>query len=121
MSDRVLLELAAKATGIEGQYESWCYQGFNEGIRITMIDGSKALMPWNPIRHDSQAFRLAVDLAISVTPYPIYEHPKHSVIAWRKSLNDSRGEVVELYGNDPQAATRRAIVRAAAEIGRAMP
>ena len=108
-TDRELLELAAKAAGIDGFF-----------VDAGLNAGSNAFPKvWNPLTDDGDALRLAVKLAISITPYPIYEHPKHSVIAWRKSLDDSRGEVAEVYGGDQYAATRRAIVRAAAAIAKA--
>lgn len=66
--------------------------------------------------------RLGVKLGISITPYPIYQPEKHSVIAKQRRVSDTMreanpSEVLEMYGKDPYAATRRAIVRAAAAIG----
>ena len=114
--DRELLELAAKAAGIE----------------IDPIDAAHEpgqWFVWNPLTDDGDALRLTVKLGIKVMPYPIYSDEKHSVIASCKHLappnNDDDTyvgpEVVEVYGGDPLAATRRAIVRAAAAIGEAMP
>lgn len=111
MNDRELLELAAKAAGIALEFS-----------RMPDITPRRADTwdRWNPITDDGNALRLAVKLDISVTQYPIYEYPKHSVVARRPSLEDSRTEVVELHNGDRDAATRRAIVRAAAEIGKGM-
>lgn len=114
MTDRELLELAAKAAGVQGHYRDGSFNGIVEPV----IGGGD--VPWNPLRNDGQALRLAVRCGIAVAPYPIYEWPKHSVIAARKSLEESRTEVVEPYNSDIYAATRRAIVRAAAEIGKGM-
>ena len=72
---------------------------------------------WNPLKDDSDALRLAVKLQLGISIPPVV---------------DGRIEVVTFYGpivsivehpqnNDRNAATRRAIVRAAAEIGKAMP
>lgn len=100
--DRELLELAAKAAGIDGEYESWVYQGFNEGIR-QVLNGQKCTRPWNPLNHDDQALRLAVSLGLVVD-----------------CSRPSAGEPFKLNHvgqadfSDPYAATRRAIVRAAA-------
>ena len=58
-----------------------------------------------------------LDLGLAITPYPVYEQPKHSVYVNLKNLEHSGFEVVELHNGDPYAATRRAIVRAAAAIG----
>lgn len=119
MTDRELLELAAKAAGLDGDYR---YDGYGRGCFVA-LDGSR----FNPLTDDGDALRLAVKLGICVTPYPIFANPKHSVIAklYQSRLNLDRGlstaiEIIELYNNDPYAATRRAIVRAAAEIGLSM-
>lgn len=113
-TDHELLELAAKAA------------------KYTLTDGSREYrdfrcyggVEWNPLADDGDALRLAVKLGISITPYPIYNsEARHSVTAKQRRLSDTvRGanptEVLELYGDDPAAAWRRAIVRCAAEIGR---
>ena len=108
MNERELLTLAAQAAGIEGEYECWTGQGFKEGIR-QVLNGAKCLMPWNPLTDDGDALRLAAKLEIQVR--------------WRTSAVDahagkvSTSEHIETYGK--MKATRRAIVRAAAELGRA--
>lgn len=120
-SDRELLELAAKAAGLV----------FDDGRSLDPRHymarpiGSVShddWRPWNPLYRDGDALRLAVKLGIKVTPYPIYESPKHSVLADRLSLSSPCGavgpQVIEIYRDDPLSATRRAIVRAAAEIGK---
>ena len=109
MTDRELLELAAKAAGIVGEYESWTYQGFNEGIR-QVLNGIKCWKPWNPLTDDGNALRLAVKLQMSLDT------------ALGQSLAIPLGgkDCVEQHADDPLAATRRAIVRAAAELGRSM-
>lgn len=113
MTDRELLINAAKAAGVE----IYCVLG-NTIMKMTGIGNT--LAPWDPLTDDGDALRLAVKLDLAVTPYPIYEKPKHSVLAQLKNTDDSRFEVMELHGTDPFAATRRAIVRAAAEIGKAL-
>ena len=82
--------------------------------------------PWNPLTNNEDAFVLAVRIGLQVTAYPMYDEPKHSVIVrkpvWDHDAQEGDGvEVVEPYGTDALAATRRAIVRAAAEIGKGMP
>ena len=125
MTDRELLELAAKAAGIVGTYQHWedsrgCV---SRGIAP---DGSSGRDLWNPLTDDGDALRLAVKLGISTLPYPVYNHDeRHSVMAKQRRRSDTLSEhnpteVIEIYGNDQYAATRRAIVRAAAEIGKAM-
>ena len=115
MTDKELLELAAKAAGYAARFEVSPI-----GIDIAYVDGHR----WNPLEDDGDALRLAVKLGISVTPYPIYQPNKHSVIAKQRRASDTMREanpteVMELHGGDPYAATRRAIVRAAAGIGKA--
>ena len=58
-TNRELLILAAKAAGVEGEYESWTGQGFKEGIR-QVLNGAKCLRPWNPLTDDGDALRLAI-------------------------------------------------------------
>jgi hypothetical protein len=63
---------------------------------------------WNPLEDDGDAFRLAVDLKLLI-----------SVSDWSSKATD--GLTVESFEPataDRRADTRRAIVRAAAEIGR---
>ena len=125
MDDRTLLEDAARAAGhtlravIQYEDESSWY-----GL-IASGDGYSE--DFDPLNDDGDALRLAVACGLAVIPYPIYPQPKHSVIA--KVYKDSaavyrdeekRIEQIEVYGSDPAAATRRAIVRAAAAIGRQM-
>lgn len=66
---------------------------------------------WNPLTDDGDAMRLAVKLNITWEAYFRFIDDVPVI--------DCQGEV-ELQGSDPCAATRRAIVRAAAEIGREM-
>jgi len=89
MTDRELLELAAKAAGIPMRYLS-------PGMCNTDDP------PWNPLTDDGDALRLAVRLNV------IARNP-----GMRMSIDWQASE-------DPAAATRRAIVRAAAEIGKEM-
>ena len=112
-SDRELLEWAAKAAGIEGEIK----KTFG-GWPCVMRKNGHA---WQPMHDDGDALRLAVDLDLAIVPYPIYNKQKHSVLVQKKNLDEPRFEKMELHGDDPRAATRRAIVRAAAELGKAMP
>jgi hypothetical protein len=111
-NDRELLELAAKATGDFYQHPK---HKIPENLPVVFYLNGKR---WNPLTDDGDALRLAVKLNLAVTPYPIYNNPKHSILAQLKNLDDSRFEVMEMHGTDPYAATRRCITRAAAEIGK---
>lgn len=113
MTDRELLELAAKAAGIDGWISSESKGGWDEEVTIPAIfyyiggrrdDQDKAW--WNPLTDDGDALRLAVKLGLDVVFYPHCACVGHSI----NQYSD------ENYENDPNAATRRAIVRAAAAI-----
>ena len=98
MTDRELLELAAKAAGYWDE-EFNCYKGAAN---------------WNPLDDDGDALRLAVSLRLIVD---INDEEGEAKV--RKPWYPS-SEVFEPLFGDPCAATRRAIVRAAAEVGRDM-
>lgn len=106
MTDKELLELAAKAAGIPLKPD------FAERYDYYMADK----LMWNPLTDDGDALRLAVKLGLILGTYA------HYVTVDLLSPND-RIETITVWHsqtNDPYAATRRAIVRAAAEIGRSM-
>jgi hypothetical protein len=102
MTDRELLELAAKGAGMK----------WHDGH--IWLDADADYVPWNPLTDDGDALRLAVELKLSIEngEYDV------SVEVWFELGNLRR--VNEFYGEDACAATRRAIVRAAAEIGKEM-
>jgi hypothetical protein len=124
MSDREMLELAAKAAEIK-IYESTDGTIQNRPVWVFSAGGGMGTMPyeeqWNPLLDDGQALRLAVALRMNVVvkalPHAVYvEAYNGQAPAVMETLADVRGKDF-----DPLAATRRAIVRAAAEIGRQMP
>lgn len=98
MSDRELLELAAKAAGLELQTD---YSG--EIWALAVDDHPEQGVRWNPLADDGDALRLAVKLNID-----------HGNPGMRLSIDWEPSE-------SPYAATRRAIVLAAAEIGKELP
>jgi hypothetical protein len=104
MTDRELLELAAKAAG----YLNWTPSASGLHIETGSHKGSSGFY-WNPLIDDADAFRLAVKLRMDLM---LYSTTKSAFIKGQ--------QYAEKEGNDPYAATRRAIVRAAAEIGRRM-
>jgi len=116
MTDREMLELAARAAGYDfGEY------GGRPARQVTTKIGP-AWIYWHPLTDDGDALRLAVQLMIRVSvnrAFPLgipgsvtAEYPD------RDCFYFALGEAVT--NGDPYAATRRAIVRAAAEIGRQM-
>jgi hypothetical protein len=113
MTDRKLLELAAKAAGIEiPKPNPWFTYNEAYGFTWMNMDGSAVEKQWNPLEDDGDALRLAVRLQIEIG-FTADEH------VWCFSVGEPT--LKEALTVDPFAATRRAIVRAAAEIGRAMP
>jgi hypothetical protein len=97
MNDRELLELAAKAADL-------CVlriYGHTDG-KLYDAKGKE----WNPLADDGDALRLAVKLGMMDDPKRV-----HVTIMWNLS---------ELKDDDPYAQVRRAIVRTAAEMGKAM-
>lgn len=97
-TDRELLQAAARAAGIEGAY----FESDNPIHRG--IYQARGEYYWNPLISDSEALRLAVKLDIDI------EFHSGCAVAW------SNDRFEERFGSDPMAATRRAIVRAAASI-----
>jgi hypothetical protein len=109
MTDRELLELAAKAGGLPHQ---WC-DAWNTMAKPRPDDGFFFDKVWNPLTNDGDALRLAVKLRLELR----FLDMDHTIGPPRVTFYNVAG-LVELIGTDPYAATRRAIVRAAAEIGR---
>lgn len=105
MSDQELLELAAKAVG-----HRVIWYGTNPEVCLMHAPGGASGTRWNPLHDDGDALRLAVNLRI--TPH---------IEAHMTDAESVKGFAAEAHNGDPYAATRRAIVRAAAAIGEVMP
>jgi len=101
-ADRELLELAAKVAELHG---FWVDAGLNVG-------SDAAPKIWNPLTDDGDALRLAVKLRMDVKQW-------NSLVIAVKAWNSHAEE--NTFTQCPYAATRRAIVRAAAAIGKAKP
>lgn len=119
MTDREMLELAAKAAGLD--ITGWSKQG---GEEVAVIDGASF---WQPLLKnsitdcDGDALRLAVALSICLrSKSPTHwQEPDTSVALYEfGDGTGERGRVTIKNGGNAGAATRRAIVRAAAEIGK---
>ena len=113
MEDDKLIQLAAKAAGIV----------LANGRDVTDIHPSSVhylIGPqWNPLTNDGDALRLAVKCSISVNTMLVdgMNRPRHETAACSSyGLPISHHK----HNGDPCAATRRAIVRAAAAIGESM-
>jgi hypothetical protein len=100
MDDKELLKLAAKSADIEIEWDETldCWVMPNDE------DGWFSIVRWNPLDNSTQAFNLAVKLRLDVlirgiatlVPYSDTKPVKH--------------------GENPYAATRRAIVQTAVDI-----
>ena len=106
-TDRKLLEAAAKAAGLNVKAD----RVDADDLFIGLIVGpkhTKLKVDWNPLTDDGDALRLAVKLDLLLMPYPLDR-------AVRVTRLDQPDTIVS-WGTppDPCAATRRAIVRAAA-------
>jgi hypothetical protein len=136
-TDRELLELAAKAAGVfltpetlkqalpkwewDADFEPYHLKngGMCGGV-LSFNDkgelGGTTSKDWNPLARDGDALRLAVKLNMVIGVVPSATKDGNATIACAPGAGN---EFAETHG-DPYAATRRAIVRAAAEIGRSM-
>lgn len=112
-TDRELLELAAKAAGIRGHYwkDPEVEEPFiSEGIAGTDQDDCSFL--WAPHLDDGEALRLATWLRMAVGIDGKFCEVMFGIGGYIREPITKAG---------PYADVRRAIVRAAAEIGRRMP
>jgi hypothetical protein len=109
MTDRELLEAAAKAAGMEvvpgsqSPSRGWYY--VCTGAGGLHQDGANRPL-WNPLTNDGDALRLAVKLGTSI-----------DFTNYTQTVFYGVGQFIQEdwhLTNDPYAATRRAIVRAAA-------
>ena len=122
MTDRELLELAAKAYGFgadSGGFIWTCSEyprGTNKSGALWNYKGwLDTAELWNPLEDDGDALRLAVQLNIDI------EISDCGAETW--AFDDEGGidvHVLESANHCKLSATRRAIVRAAAEIGAQM-
>lgn len=110
VTDRELLELAAKAARTTGADIIDSEAGPQIFERYSS-DGWECYRLWIPLTDDGDALRLAVNLQIDLIHFT--GHLRADV----RDMPDTH----ELYNGDPCAATRRAIVRAAASIGQSFP
>lgn len=106
MTDRELLELAAKAAGLNVK----SYRVDTDDKFTHLIVGRKFTsekVAWNPLTDDGDSRRLQVQLKMSLGCTTHY------------AAASCQGFVVhEMYGGDPAAAARSAVLQVAAEIGR---
>jgi hypothetical protein len=112
MTDRELLELAAKAAGLD-VVPDIC----SDLLWVREKPNDLSGLIWNPLTDDGDALRLAVKLRMSLDHF----EQTRETLARPCYSDEPTGQCFWDDANaDPYAATRRAIVRAAAAIGRAM-
>ena len=114
MTDMDLCFLAAKAVGIKDAVwdaEENCIQyGF-----VVHKHYGKCFNVWSPLLDNGDAFNLAVDLELDVVCIIRSKSP----YSHAETIDESAAATVfHKYATDKYAATRRAIVLAAAEIGK---
>lgn len=111
-SDRELLELAAKAYGIDGEYgvafDDFYYQGNTQGLITELPDGQSYV--WNPLTDDGDCARLEAVCQINLYWGTDFIH------AGIRNVNVF--EQYALHNNDRHAARRRASTKVAAIIGK---
>lgn len=110
MTDREMLELAAKAGGLD----VWIDEN-----GTPWIDGDKKI--WNPLADDGDALRLAVKIGFDFGV--CFQVIIDGEMSWTGVRHTDRGgkyDILQNHDSYPYAATRLAITRAAAEIGKAM-
>lgn len=117
MNDKELLELAAKAAGIQ-ICNTWLSDEGRAWSSIWAKDfnGAPTTKLWNPLGNDGDAFRLSVVLQISVMSNIIrYEASTIALTLAGIFIKEC------MLSKSADVAARRAIVRAAAELGRLKP
>jgi hypothetical protein len=117
-TDRELLELAARAVGIVPT-------GFGAHGVATGKNGPCLTGFWNPLASDGDALRLAVKMHFDIQFYwNGCDDQYDEVCAYTHGAKKDASEQIGFYLSggqiDELAATRRAIVRAAAAIGEQM-
>jgi hypothetical protein len=103
MTDCELLEAAAKAAGIPAPF-----QVLRDG---TWVFDEPHRKNWNPLTDDGDALRLAVKLRLCIKVYT-----EAVIVGTDHRVNGREMLHVVVKGDDYPAATRRAIVRAAAAL-----
>jgi len=109
-SDLGLLKMAAEAIA---NY----HDGFDSalGHEVWWLQEQSRFGAWDPLADDGDALRLAVRLDIELRFHVAAAVPSTTASCKGK---DDLPIAREIWSNDKPAATRRAIVRAAAEIGK---
>lgn len=120
MTDRELLENAARSIDLKYEWKHDAYFGGEVGV---VPEGY--LRCWNPLENHTDAFDLMIELALrfeyfAIDPFTVSSKPV-CVISWAPGGEKNRVlETLMETGDDASKVLRRAIVCAAAKIGSAM-
>lgn len=125
MSDRELLELAAKAAGYSTKFGTNVLRDkLIPPIDTRMVECIKEQFfknDWNPLIYDADAISLAVRLKIDIEFLQENDHEGEVVTATKNNnIHSICCFENTAMNSDLLTATRRAIVRAAAEIGKTL-
>lgn len=119
-ADIELLRLAAKAASLRLWKigDAWRDSAMGTGI---LLESGRYV--WNPLADDGDALRLAIELGlkIDIGRGGVYMEECGVRVHGYESRRELAAEPATDNGASLQAATRRAIVCAAARIGRVMP
>lgn len=123
MDDKTLLELAAKAAGIDGRFIEQDAEGGYPTYSCGIGKIGDITTMWNPLEDDGDALRLACELRLDV----FWDPPSESVMV-ESTIDDvpTTSQEYEEYLDSKRIsvnrsqALRRAIVRAAAAIGESL-
>ncbi len=119
MSDRELLEMAAKGAGLTIDKSPYNGGGArNDGFDLAgnaMLDWHNGVR-WNPLTDDGDALRLAVSLNMQLGSH---DDGDIDGVSWAEISSPAGCTYYpEPHNGDALAATRRAIVGCAAELGK---
>lgn len=106
MDDKELLELGAKAALIRVRWHP-------TNTMVLVAENGEWTKEWNPLTDDGDALRLAVKLNLMVD---IMSETRRTDVFGA----GVKEYIYQLHGSDGGAATRRAIVMTAAEIGKTL-
>lgn len=115
MEDRELLDLAAKAAGMPPLHDE-------HGIFSAWVGDPERGQWWNPLEDDGDALRLAVKLGLTLRLNQFDEWTQVFAGDCYARMTPAVSEHIGRTHEEQtiEQATRRAIVRAAAEMGKAM-
>ena len=113
MTDHELLELAAKAAGFRRDFQWNCR--FLPSAGGSVLCGN-SWTKWNPLEDDGDALRLAEKLGLTICM-----NGTKSVSAFDEYNKNVFATEYTAHAGSRIQATRRAIVRVAAEVGKQMP